>query len=99
MILVEYQALTRAPRETLRHIYSLLEEPWFEHDFENVEYQADDFDLALGTRGLHTVRRRVEWIERRSVLPPELFDRFSNDMFWRAPDAGNRNVPIIRYDV
>lgn len=98
MILVEYQALTRGPRDTLQRIYALLDEPWFEHDFENVEYQADDFDLALGTRGLHNVRRRVEWIERRSVLPPELFERFSNDMFWRSPDAASRNVPMIRFD-
>lgn len=97
MILVEYQALTRAPRETLRRLYSMLNEPDFEHDFENVEYQADDFDLALGSRGLHTVRRRVEWAERQSVLPPGLFDRFAGDMFWRLPEANIRDVPIIHY--
>ena len=67
-----------------------------EHDFENVEYQADDFDLALGARGLHTVRRRVEWSERQTVLPPELFARFSGDMVWRTPDAAARNVATIQ---
>jgi sulfotransferase len=97
LILVEYQALTRAPRATLRHIYALLGEPYFEHDFGNVEYQADDFDLALGARGLHTVRRQVEWVERRSVLPPALFDRFAGDMFWRLPEANRQNVPIIDF--
>jgi sulfotransferase len=96
LILVEYQALTRAPRDTLRHLYAMLGEPPFEHDFENVEYQAEEFDLALGARGLHTVRRRVEWVERQSVLPPELFARFSGDMFWRAPEGNVRNVPTIR---
>jgi hypothetical protein len=64
------------------------------HDFENVEYQADDFDLALGMPGLHTVRRKVEWVERQSVLPPELFQRFENDMFWRAPDANIREAAM-----
>jgi sulfotransferase len=98
LILVEYQALTRAPLDTPRQIYALLGEPWFEHDFENVEYEADDFDLALGTRGLHTIRRRVEWIERRTVLPPDLFDGFRNDMFWRMPGDGSRDVPIVRFD-
>jgi sulfotransferase len=97
LILVEYQALTRAPDETIRTLYAMLNEPWFRHDFENVEYQADDFDLALGARGLHTVRRKVEWIERRGVLPPDLFDRFSGDMFWRRPDALARDVPTIRF--
>jgi sulfotransferase len=97
MILVEYQALTRAPGETLRHLYAMLGEPYFEHDFGNVEYQADDFDLALGARGLHTVRRRVEWVERQSVLPPGLFERFAGDMFWRVPEANLRAVPIIHF--
>jgi sulfotransferase len=97
LILVEYQALTRAPLETLRHLYTMLGEPFFEHDFDNVDYQADDFDLALGTRGLHTVRRRVEWMERQSVLPPELFARFSSDMFWRMPEANIRGVPLIQF--
>lgn len=75
----------------------MLGEPWFEHDFENVEYEADDFDLSLGTRGLHSVRRRVEWVERRTMLPPDLLDRFRNDMFWRAIGAGNRDVPIVGF--
>ena len=98
LILVEYEALARAPKSTLQRLYTLLDEPPFSHDFENVEYQADDFDLALGTPGLHTVRRKVEWVERQSVLPPELFQRFENDMFWRPPDANIREVPIIRYE-
>jgi sulfotransferase len=97
LILVEYQALTRAPGDTMRHLYAMLDEPYFPHDFENVEYQADDFDNALGARGLHTVRRRVEWVERQAVLPPALFDRFSEDMFWRVPGANIRNVPVIQY--
>lgn len=97
LILVEYQALTRMPRETMQHLYAMLNEPFFEHDFENVEYQAEDFDLALGTRGLHTVKRKVEWLERQSVLPPGLFERFSHDMFWRMPEANIRSVPTIRF--
>jgi len=99
LILIEYQALTRAPRETLAHLYDLLGQAPFEHDFENVDYQAEDFDLALGARGLHTVRRRVEWIERPTVLPPELFARFNNDMFWRFPETNFRRVRMIQYDV
>ncbi len=97
LILVEYEALTRAPADTLRYLYTMLEEPHFEHDFEHVDYQADDFDLALGTRGLHTVRQKVEWRERQTVLPPALFERFSNDMFWRDPAANIRGVPIIQF--
>ena len=98
LILVEYQALTRAPRSTMEHLYSLLGEPVFDHDFENVDYDAEFFDMALGTPGLHRVRRKVEWVERETVLPPDLFQRFMNDAFWRVPEANVRGVPIIRYE-
>jgi sulfotransferase len=97
LILLEYQALARAPGDTMRLLYQMLEEPFFQHDFDNVEYQAEDFDLALGARGLHTVRRKVEWVERQSVLPPGLFERFLGDMFWRLPEANIRNVSVIRF--
>ena len=98
LILLEYQALTRAPESSMRLLYSLLGQEYFEHDFENVDYQADEFDMQLGARGLHTVRRKVEWIERESVLPPELFGRFQNDMFWRQPQANIRQVTIIQLE-
>jgi sulfotransferase len=96
LILVEYRALMRAPGDTMRLLYAMLEEPLFEHD-DNVEYQFDDFDMALSARGLRSVRRKVEWVERRSVLPPGLFERFSNDMFWRLPEANIRNMPTVQF--
>ncbi len=97
LILVEYQALTRAPEPTMRLLYELLGEPHFTHDFNDVSYDADAFDLALGTPGLHQVRRKVEWTERPTVLPPELFARFQNDAFWRTPENNLHEVPIIAY--
>ena len=95
LILVSYDALVRAPAETMETIYRLLGEAPFRHDFENLEYDAAEFDLPLGTPNLHRVRRRVEWIERRSVLPPDLFARFANDAFWLRADGNPRNVPVI----
>ena len=63
--------------------------------FENIEYEANNFDFALGTPGLHTVRRRAEWIERETVLPPDLFARFVNDAFWRTDETAQRRVRRI----
>jgi sulfotransferase len=95
LILVGYEALAKMPENTLEQLYDFLGEPWFAHDFENVEYEANEFDLALGTPNLHTVRRKVEWIERATLLPPELFNRFMNDAFWTVPEVNTRNVPVI----
>jgi sulfotransferase len=97
LILVGYEALAKKPEDTLRRLYEFIDEPWFAHDFENVEYEANEFDLALGTPHLHTVRRKVEWMDRATVLPPELFDRFTNDAFWTVPELNVNNVPVILF--
>jgi sulfotransferase len=61
LILLGHEALAKKPEDTIRQLYSFLGEPWFDHDFDNVEYEADEFDLALGTPNLHKVRRKVGW--------------------------------------
>ncbi|HEY1797929.1 MAG TPA: sulfotransferase [Stellaceae bacterium] len=99
LMLVGYEALARDPHETMRLIYRFIGEDPFSHDFDHVQYEAQDFDLALGTPNLHTVRRKVEWIERESVLPPELFNRFVNDAFWTNPSLNLRDVSVVLYQV
>ncbi len=97
MILVTYEALARDPARTMAELYDFIGEPGFAHDFDNVEYSADDFDEALGSPGLHTVRRKVDFIDRPTVLPPELFQRFENDAFWMNPELNVHGVRVIRY--
>jgi sulfotransferase len=97
LILVEYDALVRRPEATLAQLYKFIGEEAFAHDLDNVEYEASEFDLALGTPNLHTVRRKVEWVERKTVLPPELFNRFTNDGFWAIPEANVHRVPVLLY--
>jgi sulfotransferase len=41
-----------------------------------------EFDLRLGTPGLHDVGRSVEARERKPILPPDLFTRYQKDAFW-----------------
>jgi sulfotransferase len=98
LILVEYQALTRAPRQTMALLYQMLGEEPFTHDFNDVDYQADQFDAPIGAPGLHTVRRRVEWTERQTVLPPGLFERFAGDAFWRSKEFQKADVPLIAFE-
>lgn len=83
LLIVEYDLLCQRPAETLRLIYQFIGEDEFEHDFDHVEYEADEFDQRLGTPGLHTVKRKVQWQPRRTVLPPDIFDRFAQLSFWR----------------
>ncbi len=83
LLLVEYDILCQRPAETMRLIYQFLDEPWFEHDFDAVSYEAEAFDLKLNTPGLHSVRRKVTWEPRETILPPELFKHLAGQAFWR----------------
>ena len=96
LIIVQYDSLTRRPIETLRRLYEVLGEPWFEHDIENVVYEeAAEFDARLGTPGLHRVAGQVRPTDRATILPPDLFRRFEGDNFWRDPSLNINGVLVI----
>ncbi|KOO60114.1 sulfotransferase [Rheinheimera sp. KL1] len=82
LLLVDYDVLTRYPEKTLQLIYKFLDEPYFQHDLDNVDYQENEFDLQLGVKGLHQVKRKVEHKVRRSILPPDLFVKYQDMDFW-----------------
>lgn len=94
VLVVDYDFLVRAPERILRLIYDFLGEPWFDHDFDNVHYDAPAFDEALGLVGLHRVRPKVALEARRSVLPPDLFEQYSRLSFWE--DGKGSAAKVIR---
>jgi sulfotransferase len=96
LILVDYEALTREPERTTERLYELLGLPPFQHDFENVSYEGGgEFDVWLGVPGLHSLAQKVEFLPRKSILPPELISRFSNQCFWRNRDVNPSNVQVL----
>ncbi|MBD8898893.1 sulfotransferase [Rhodanobacter sp. DHG33] len=95
LLLLTYENLVRDPAAAMRAVYRFLDEPWFEHDFERIEYHADEFDARVGMPGLHSVRPKVEAVERQPVLPREIFGRFANEAFWMDPKNNVNQVPIV----
>jgi sulfotransferase len=89
LLLVQYETLASDPAKALDAIYSFIGEPTFQHDFDHVDYDVTEFDERAGTPGLHTVRGTVKAEPRETLLPPDLFQRFANDAFWRDP----RRIP------
>jgi sulfotransferase len=83
IILVEYDLVAARPKDVFKLIYEFLEEPQYEHNFDKVEYDAPEFDAQLGLDGLHRVHPKVEPRSRQTVLPPDLFERYSKLAFWR----------------
>ncbi len=95
LIVIPYDILVRAPDRTLRRMYTELCEPYFKHDFQNVTYEAAEYDSNLGSPGLHTVRRLVEYRERLPVIPPDLFAKYAKSHFWANSELNPRNVAIL----
>lgn len=82
MLLVDYEALTQAPAQVMQLIYQFIDQPYFDHDFNNLEYQEEEFDTIMKTPGLHTVKRQVKYQPRPTILPPDLFEKFDASSFW-----------------
>lgn len=95
LLLVQYETLTTEPAKALAAIYDFLGEPAFKHDFKHISYDARAFDAKSGTPGLHDVRPVVAAIERPTLLPPDLFQRFANDAFWRDPAMHPASVRLV----
>jgi sulfotransferase len=95
LIVVRYESLARNPVAVIRQIYEYMGEPSFEHDFENIVYREDEFDDLLGMPGLHTVKRKVEYVERTTVLPPDLFMKYADTNFWENEKLNARKVVVL----
>ena len=95
LLMLTYESLVHDPAAAVRAVYQFLGEPWFEHDFDHIEYNADEFDARVGMPGLHSVRPKVEAIERQPILPREIFGRFANEAFWMDPKNNVNQVRIV----
>lgn len=93
LLLVEYDLLAQAPKKVLSLVYEFLGEEPFDHDFDHINYDAPDFDAPLGMRGLHKVRPQVSFDTRETILPPDLFEKYSTLSFWKDA-AGSRSRVI-----
>jgi sulfotransferase len=95
LMLLRYETLTATPAEAMKAVYDFIGEKPFQHDFNDVEFDADEFDTRLGTPGLHRVGRKVEAKSRTTILPPDIFQRYEKDNFWNEPSLNLRGVRVV----
>jgi sulfotransferase len=98
LLLVDYDLLASRPGEVMPLIYGFIGEEPFEHDFDNVEYEAEDFDSQLLAKGLHTVRGKVELKSRQTILPPDLFKRCQDLVFWHNAQGTKAHRIVVMPD-
>lgn len=98
MLFVEYDYLTMYPLSAMMDIYEFIEEPYFYHDFNNVEASFDDYDYRINAPGLHTVRKRVEFIPRETILPKDIWNRVKYMDVWKHVEGLNYGSSRKRQD-
>ena len=82
LMLVEYEQLCKNPALVVNSIYNFIGEEKFEHDFNNVEASWDEYDAEIGIP-LHKVRKKVEYIPRQPILPPDILAKYTDMEVWR----------------
>ncbi|MBS0444668.1 MAG: sulfotransferase [Proteobacteria bacterium] len=83
ILLVQYDDLCRSPKQVMQEIYRFIDEPYFEHDFNDLEASYDEFDDDLNLKGMHTVRKELQYVERTPVIPPDLWHQAAGLSFWK----------------
>jgi sulfotransferase len=92
LLFVEYDLLAQVPHKVMPLIYQFLGEPQFPHDYDNIVYDAPEFDVPLGVHGLHKVRNKVALLKRETILPPDLFEQYADLSFWKNRAGSRANV-------
>ncbi len=98
-MLLRYETSTSRPADAMKAVYDFVGEKPFAHDFDNIAFDAEEFDARLGTPGLHRVGRQVRAEKRMTVLPPDIFRRYEHDNFWEDPSLIPRGVKIVESSV
>jgi sulfotransferase len=96
LLVIDYDLLVQAPQKVLALIYQFIGQDEFAHDFDNIRYDAPEFDSALGLHGLHKVRARVGLEKRHTILPPDLFEQYSQLSFWTDTTGSRANVVTVQ---
>jgi sulfotransferase len=96
LLLIDYDLLVQAPKKVLSLIYQFIGYEEYAHDFDNIRFDAPEFDSALGLCGLHKVRPKVGIEMRHTILPPDLFEQYSQLSFWKDTTGSRANVVTVQ---
>lgn len=83
IMVLDYVQLASKPEQSMKNIYKFIDEPYFDHDFDDVEASYDEFDEDVQLPGLHTTRKKVQYIQRESVIPPDIWNQVRDMEVWK----------------
>lgn len=80
LVIIRYEDFVQKPEKIMTALYDVLKLKPFKHDFDNVAFKSEAFDMFLNTPGLHTVTNKVVSAPRTTILPPEIFNYYTNSL-------------------
>jgi len=84
--IIDYDDLMSNPQQTMSNVYKFLEQPEFEHDFNNIFKREVDDDAALNLpANLHEVKKVLKKSsnDAKSILSEYTYNKYINEDFWR----------------
>jgi sulfotransferase len=83
LVLVNYDDLARFPQAVMDDLTKTLPLPPHNYRFDAIEQipGAEQFDKDLATPGMHTLKPKVVYEDRKSVLPPDIWNSLP-EPFW-----------------
>lgn len=90
LVLVNYDDLARFPASIMEDLTKALSLPDFNYNWEQIKPipGAAQFDRDVATPGLHDLKPRVVYEQRRSILPPDIFSSLPA-AFWEIKEPVN----------
>ena len=71
IMVIDYEKLASNPEFIIKTLYNFIDEPYYEHDYSNVEQSYPEFDSEVNLKNLHTTRKKVSYIEKEMIIPPD----------------------------
>jgi sulfotransferase len=78
LLLVDYDELIAHSEKVVSNIYKFINEPLFQHDMANLQYEEKEFDTRIGLPGMHTVRSKIgfEMKNQELILPKDIVEKY-----------------------
>ena len=83
-IFVDYDDLVTKTTTVISNLYSELNLPFFNHDFDNIYHSFDSIDNNSGNCNLHKVHKKIGDTPTKWVLSKAVVEKYNRPCFWKS---------------
>jgi sulfotransferase len=96
---VEYENLCKFPEDTMKGIYNFIGLPLYFHNFNDLNYENQNFDLKSGVPNLHKIKPKVSYEYCDYCIPEEIKQKYKQMRmeFWKPQSQGLIAIPQNNY--